>query len=141
MALLAWSSKYSVGVTEMDRQHRVLFDILNDLQSAMLNGTARNATAQLLRSLTEYTRKHFVAEETMLAAAGYPELTQHRLKHRELIRQVEEHVTRFQRGELSVNIQLLTFLRDWISTHIQQTDRQYTTCALTYLSARGRGAA
>lgn len=141
MALLTWGSKYSIGVTEMDRQHRVLFDILNELQSAMLSGTARNVTGQLLKRLTDYTRRHFSAEEALLTAAGYPELTQHRIKHSELLKQVDEHVARFQRGEMTVNVQLLNFLRDWLTTHIQHTDREYTTRVLNYLAAKGRGAA
>lgn len=63
MALLTWSSKYSVGVTAMDNQHTVLFGILNDLHSAMMNGQAQKLTGELLRKLVSYTREHFAAEE------------------------------------------------------------------------------
>ena len=75
MALLAWDNKYSVGVQALDSQHKVLFDILNELHAAMISGQARQVTGPLLHKLLEYTDKHFTAEENMLSASGYPALS------------------------------------------------------------------
>ena len=128
MALLAWSSKYSVGVQSMDNQHTVLFTILNDLHSAMMNGQAQKVTGELLQKLLKYTREHFAAEEAVMAAAAYPGLAQHRVKHRDLIKQVNEFAARYQRGETNINLTLLNFLRDWLTHHIQNEDKQYGPC-------------
>jgi hemerythrin len=125
MALLSWSSKYSVGVQSMDRQHTVLFDILNELHTAMMKGQAQAMTGSLLQKLVNYTRNHFSAEESMMAASGYPGLAQHRTRHRDLMKQVEEFVARHKRGESTLNVQLLNFLRDWLTNHIQHEDQQY----------------
>jgi len=125
MALLSWSSKYSVGVDAMDSQHTVLFGFLNDLHEAMINGQAHKITGELQRKLLEYTRQHFAAEEAMMVSAKYPQLDQHRIMHRELISKVEEFAARFQRGESALNVQLLNFLRDWLTNHIQSEDKQY----------------
>jgi hemerythrin-like metal-binding protein len=128
MALLAWNSKYSVGVQSMDNQHTVLFTILNDLHSAMMNGQAQKVTGELLQKLLKYTREHFAAEEAVMAAAAYPGLAQHRVKHRDLIKQVNEFAARYQRGETNINLTLLNFLRDWLTHHIQNEDKQYGPC-------------
>ena len=125
MALLSWSSKYSVGVDAMDSQHTVLFGFLNDLHEAMINGQAHKITGELQRKLLEYTRQHFAAEEAMMVSAKYPQLDQHRIMHRELISKVEEFAARFQRGESALNVQLLNFLRDWLSKHILGIDMLY----------------
>jgi hemerythrin len=130
MPLLAWSSKYSVGVDEMDRQHRVLISMLNDLHEAMLHGKAQAMTGPLLQKLVDYTRKHFSSEEAM-----------HRIKHRDLIKQVEDYVVRHKRGDVAVNVQLMNFMRGWLITHIQQTDYEYGPCVNKHLSSRIRGAA
>lgn len=74
MALLAWNSSYSVGVKSLDGQHTALFEILNDLHTAMMKGQAQTLTGPLLRKLIDYTRTHFTAEEGMLAAAKYQAL-------------------------------------------------------------------
>ncbi len=45
--------------------------------------------------------------------------------HRDLVKQVDGYVARFERGEISLNVHLLNFLRDWLTNHIQKTDHQY----------------
>ena len=125
MALMRWSDKFSVGVPTMDKQHMVLFDSLNDLHAAMMKGQAQTLTGPLLRKLVAYTRDHFSAEEAMMSAAKYPSLPAHRIKHREFEKQVGEYVGRFERGEITLNLDLLNFLRDWLVTHIQGEDRKY----------------
>jgi hemerythrin-like metal-binding protein len=109
----------------MDSQHTVLFGILNDLHDAMMKGQAKQATGVLLRKLLDYTRSHFTAEEAMMAASGYKGLGQHRAIHRELTKQVDEFAARYERGESAMNLQLLNFLRDWLTTHIQNEDQKY----------------
>jgi len=125
MALLTWNSRYSVGVKTLDSQHTVLFGLLNDLHAAMLKGQAQALTGPMLRKLAEYTRTHFSTEEQMMAAAKYPGLAGHRIKHRDLTKQVEEYVTRFEHGEVTLNLQLMNFLRDWLTNHIQKVDGEY----------------
>jgi hemerythrin-like metal-binding protein len=122
---MTWNSKYSVGVKALDSQHTVLFGILNDLHAAMMKGQAQAMTGPLLRKLVDYTRTHFTAEEGMMANARYPGLNEHRVKHRDLMKQVEEYVGRFDRGEITLNLHLLDFLRDWLNNHIMKEDHQY----------------
>jgi len=128
MALLTWNSKYSVGVKALDTQHTVLFDILNDLHGAMMKGQGQSLTGPLLRKLVNYTRDHFSAEEAMMAAANYPGLAGHRTKHRDLTKQVEEYAARYDQGEITLSLPLLNFLRDWLTNHILQVDREYGPC-------------
>ncbi len=125
MALLKWSNKFSVGVKALDHQHTGLFDILNDLHDAMMKGQAQTQTGPLLRKLVDYTQRHFAAEEAMMASTGWPKLAEHRVKHRDLIKQVGEFVTRHEKGDLTLNLQLMNFLRDWLTTHIEKTDKEY----------------
>ena len=125
MALLTWNSKYSVGVKTLDSQHTILFGLLNDLHAAMMKGQAQSLTGPLLHKLVEYTHTHFSAEEQMMAGAKYPGLATHRIKHRDLIKQVEEYAARIDKGEITLNLHLLNFLRDWLSNHIQITDHEY----------------
>jgi len=125
MALLTWNSTYSVGVKSIDSQHTVLFDTLNDLHGAMMTGQASTLTGPILKKLITYTREHFTAEEAMLANTKYPGLAEHKIKHRDLIKQVEDYSARFDRGEITLNLHLLNFLRDWLTNHIQKVDHEY----------------
>lgn len=125
MALMSWNSDLSVGVKALDGQHSVLFNMVNELHAAMMQGQAKSATGSLLGKLLKYTRDHFSAEEKLLAATNYPGLARHRMQHFELTKQVEEFTARYERGECSINVRLLKFLSDWLTRHIQHEDKEY----------------
>jgi hemerythrin-like metal-binding protein len=132
MALLAWNERYSVGVKTLDDQHNVLFGILNDLYDAMKKGQAQTVTGPLLHKLADYTGRHFASEEAMMASARFAGLTEHCAKHRELIKQVEAYIARFERGDVMLSIDLFNFLRDWLTTHISKEDKNYGPCLVAH---------
>ena len=41
-------------------------------------------------------------------------------------RQVDEFAARYERGESSLNLHLLNFLRDWLTNHIEKVDHGYS---------------
>lgn len=127
MALLTWDESYSVRVEKLDGQHTVLFDILNDLHTAMMKGEAHTMTGSLLQKLLGYTRTHFAAEEKLLEVSGYPGFNEHHKIHASLIAQVEGYIARFEKGEITLNLHLINFLRDWLTNHIQKTDKEYSS--------------
>jgi len=130
MALITWNKSFSVGVQTIDTQHTVLFTILNDLHSAMMNGQAQSMTGSLLHKLADYTHTHFADEEAMMAAARYPGLADHKVKHCELVKQVEDYILLYDKGEITLNLKLLDFLNDWLTSHILKTDMAYSACLI-----------
>ncbi len=125
MSLLAWNNSYSVGVKTIDQQHSGLFAIVNELHTAMMKGQAKTVIGPLLDKLLKYTVEHFAFEESMMAAANYPGLATHRAHHADLTRQVKDFMTRYKRGDSALNIELLRFLSNWLTQHIQHEDKQY----------------
>ena len=125
MPFILWNQALSVGIPSIDRQHRQLVDIINDLHDAMLAGKAKDISGQILENLLNYTRNHFAAEEAMMTAANYAGLAAHKLRHRNLTRQVEGYVLRYHRGEITLNLHLMHFLRDWLTNHILVSDKKY----------------
>lgn len=132
--MFVWDNKYSIGIAEMDRQHKVLFNIITDLHNAMMQGKASAKNGEILKKLVEYTRSHFAAEEALMSKAGYTEVSQHRLQHIGLMKQVDDYVVRHLKGELALNVQLMNFLCDWLITHIQESDRKYAPSVTRHLS-------
>lgn len=133
MALMTWNESFSVGVKALDEQHKGLVATLNGLHAAMLAGQAKVVTGELLGRLVKYTAEHFAAEEAMMKRTGYPKFEQHHAKHVDLTTQVKTFADRYQRGEISLNVDLLMFLREWLVNHIQKTDRDYGP----WMNARG----
>jgi hemerythrin len=125
MELLNWSDQYSVGVKQMDDQHRTLVGILNKLYDAMMNHCAIEVTEPLVIQLVQYTQTHFADEEALMAATDFPELKEHREQHRRLIERVQSEVSHAARKDLFQPVQLLHFLKEWLTIHILQEDKLY----------------
>ncbi len=125
VSLLTWNDSYSVGVQTIAQQHAGLFAIVNVLHAAMMQGQTQNVAGPLLDKLIKYTVQHFAYEERLMEAAKYPGLAVHRAHHATLTRQVQEFMTRFKRGDSGLTIELLHFLSDWLTKHIQREDKEY----------------
>lgn len=125
MPLIEWDDNLSVGVQEIDAQHTAMIEILNELHDTMMRGQDHDQTRSLLHRLVSHTHEHFAAEEAMMEAAGYSRLEEHREQHRELIRKIAIYVGRFERGETTLNLYLMDFLRDWLKIHILEADKAY----------------
>jgi hemerythrin len=125
MALMSWMDSYSVSVPQFDSQHKQLFALINRLHDAMAKGHANDVMAKTLDELILYTKSHFQAEEKLLESKGYPDLAAHKAQHEKFTSQVVQFQEDFISGKLTVTIQLMNFLRDWLIHHILETDKQY----------------
>ncbi len=82
MNLMTWTSAMSVGVPELDEDHRVLIRIINQLAESEKNRNHAGILRQSLYSLLRYVEFHFAREERVLAACDFPGMTHHKQEHR-----------------------------------------------------------
>lgn len=125
MALMTWSSKHSVGVEPLDNQHKALVRALNELHAASMRGEVRKVAGPLLRQIVSVASGHFSTEERLMESIRFPGLAGHRAKHQELTGRIAEFVTRHEKGDTTVCTQLLYFMRDWLTKHLQTEDQEY----------------
>lgn len=133
MALFDWSDTLSTGIPSIDRQHRTLVDVLNELHDGILAGRGQATLTETFARLMQYTEDHFAYEEGLLRDAGYGELEAHIAFHRGLSARVVELKREFEGGNAGISLELLEFLRDWLRQHIVGTDKRYAP----WLQARG----
>lgn len=125
MPLLEWKPEYNTGFGEIDRQHRVLVDLINRLHDEMLKGATQQGVAPILRELANYTHTHFNWEEKMLAAEGYQDLAAHAQVHRRMSAKVDQFADELEAGRIALSVPLMNFLKDWLREHILKTDMKY----------------
>lgn len=125
MAFFNWNDDLSVGVKASDGDHKELIEMLNRLFDGMKSGQGRDVVGKVLDDLISYTKFHFAREESYFDRTGYPAL-EHKAEHKELVRQAEDLQARYKSGEFSLSVETLDFLKDWLTIHIQGTDKKYT---------------
>ncbi|MDA2920205.1 bacteriohemerythrin [Desulfobacterota bacterium AH_259_B03_O07] len=125
MALITWNDSMSVNVEEIDKQHQKLVQIINDLHDAMREGKEKEVLGNVLTRLIDYTSYHFSTEEKYFDKFGYPDSDPHKKEHRELLEQVLEFKKEFDEGKVLLTIELMNFLKNWLTNHMQGSDKKY----------------
>jgi len=136
MPLITWNEALSVKVEEIDAQHRRLVELVNQLHAAMSQGKGREVMGQVLAGLLEYTRTHFTAEERIMIAQAYPGYRQQKAAHEALLQQVVDLRTAYLGGEAVITMDVMRFLKTWLTDHMQGMDKQLGV----YLNSRATAA-
>ena len=122
--MFSWNTKYSLGVPQIDAEHQKLFEIANQLHSAMAKGKAAEEERQALASLIAYTKVHFRHEEEVMIRHKYPEYQKHKAEHDEFTRKVVELQREYESGRAVLSIEILRFLKNWLAHHICEVDHR-----------------
>lgn len=120
---IEWSNALSVGVTEIDDQHKELIKMLNKLNTAIHGGWGKETRKEVIDKLVEYTRVHFTTEESVMSIAGYPDVEAHKKKHQDLLLKVKDYVNKYEKNPNASSYDLLFFLKQWLTEHIIKSDK------------------
>ncbi|QJB55022.1 bacteriohemerythrin [Pseudodesulfovibrio sp. zrk46] len=124
--MMQWTDELSTNIREIDEQHIRLINLINALQKAMVSGKGKEAVAQVLEELKDYTVFHFAHEETLFEEYDYPETEGHVQAHKMFVEKVVEFEQKILSGKASVTMEVLDFLKDWLVKHIMGVDHRYS---------------
>lgn len=109
-----------LGVTVIDYEHAKILSLLDELQAGPVNPSL------VIKALNEYTERHFLVEEELMAAYGYPKLDEH-CRHHDFFRTKVRGLIGFMGGdEIAKTKAIGDFLATWIEQHICQVDKHLT---------------
>lgn len=129
-----WKDEYSVGVDEIDDQHKNLVEMVNQLHEHMTDDPSMRLSVEVfLERLVAYVDYHFKTEEASMQASGYPDFENHLKIHNKLRAQVTEFRDQFINNEVDVSESLMKFLKDWLVNHIGGMDLKISA----HLKAKG----
>lgn len=128
MPLITWTDSFSVKVVEIDAQHKKLVEMINKLYDAMKVGKSKDVMEEILSNLISYTATHFKAEEKYFDLYNYPEKEVHKAEHKKFVETVTKFKKDFDSGNATISIEVIGFLREWLTNHINGSDKKYTKC-------------
>ncbi len=122
MALMEWDETMSVGVEELDAQHRKLITLINEAYAAIQTHD-ESAMAVLIKKMHDYANEHFAYEEACLKKYEYPDFEGHKFLHVKFNHDVDEFQRNlFEKTNLS---QIFVYLSRWLTSHIMEEDKKY----------------
>lgn len=140
MSPMRWTEAMSVGVAELDADHRVLIRIINHLAENAGKAERAKVLRQCLIALRRYAEFHFAREERVMAACDYPEMDHHSGEHRAFTDYIGALARQIDAEDASavdvVSDALLSYLYDWLNHHILIQDMAYRPFAETDVAAK-----
>ena len=120
-----WTEKLAVGVKEIDMQHRVLFEKINDLVKALDSKDSAAHIERFFDFLEEYAASHFTMEQKAMGVYKYPDMKAHIEQHVIFNRAVSELRDSYKEkgvtGELTG--ELKKRVCDWLIDHVCEVDK------------------
>ena len=121
---IVWSSILSIGIDEIDEDHRKLVDIYNILNHSVMEGESSDYLAAVLEELINCTVWHFSHEERLMLKYGYEGLAEHKAEHRELIDSAKLLQQEILQANGPVAERHLETLEHWLTEHLLTADVQ-----------------
>lgn len=122
-----WKDSFNIGVDEIDDQHKIFLDYVNDCYNAACRDNQSRVMDATIYDLKVYAQTHFRFEEGLMRERGYPELENQVKEHMYFESQVEELERANAEGNQRTTESLLQFLRDWFLKHILEHDKKLTS--------------
>lgn len=120
--------EYLTGIKQIDDEHRVLFEIAEETYQVHKNefiADKYDNVKELLEKLKDYTRMHFKHEEEYMESINYKRMFTQKVQHNAFIQKLDdldlEHID--ENSDQMIE-EILTFLTDWLVSHILENDKQ-----------------
>jgi len=125
MDKIVWNKEFSVGVKELDDQHKELIKMINQLIDAKNTHVDSENISDILTEMTRYAAYHFKTEEAYMAKYDFPGYSQHKDQHSEFKKQTCNFCLDAMQHNENVPEEILLYLRTWLTDHILNTDMQF----------------
>ncbi|MDK2936622.1 MAG: hemerythrin [Eubacteriaceae bacterium] len=130
---IKWTPELSVGVENIDSQHKIWFEKADKLFEAGKSGKSKDYIVQMLDFLDDYTKQHFRDEEAYMTKINYPELAAQKTAHQNFIGELSKIKMEYAKsgGNISLIINANQMIVNWLTQHISNMDKKIGTFAKT----------
>jgi len=125
MVFFEWKEEYEVGLPQIDLQHTMIVNMINELYTSLESEAEEDVTAKILAKLLGYVKDHFAAEEKAMRENDYPFQESHFAEHDAFREKVSRLHGRHQTGEKIAAYELAECLKEWLLDHIAGVDRVF----------------
>lgn len=142
-APIEWNDSFATGVPEIDEQHRILVNTLNDANARLADDVDIDLAEQITEDLLSYALYHFETEEELMQKYGYlgastAEAEAHLQQHRSFSSRVVAVRDSLRAGIPISREELIGFLNHWLVNHILNTDKRLGAFIVARRAAAGQ---
>lgn len=128
-----WDESYSVGIKQFDEEHKVLFDIIQQLGRSIVNVNSKEKLEEVLLRIVDYATTHFASEERLMKEHGYPNLDEHLAEHEVFTKVIDDFQDQLEKGRSTLSTEVFKTLIKWLNDHFKNADAKYAL----FLNSKG----
>lgn len=121
---IVWDNVLSVGVDEIDDDHRILVNLFNMLNHSVTEGAGKDYIGAILEELINCTVWHFSHEERLMLKYDYDDTESHKTEHQDLVNSVRELQQKYLQTDVFGEKEF-EFLEYWLTGHILVADMRF----------------
>lgn len=125
--MIAWKEEYSIGVDEIDEQHKHLFEIGNKAYKLLKDDfriDKYDDVVAIIEELGEYAKYHFKTEEDYMLSIKYKKYFSQKVEHDEFIEKISKvNFKQVDEDPQKYIEEILAFIFNWLLEHILQKDK------------------
>ena len=87
---LTWNDGMSVGIQDVDEDHRQFIHLVNQFNSAVADRMSSEEVKKRLQDILDDAVKHFDHEEKLFCEWGYPDAADHACIHAQIIQTLQD---------------------------------------------------
>ncbi len=125
MEKIIWNESFSVGIREIDAQHKELIRMINELIEMKDAKVDSETISDILTKMTQYAVYHFKTEEQYMRDYDYPEYSLHKEKHTEFKKRTVAFCMDTMAYKETIPTEILSYLKNWLINHILKSDMKY----------------
>lgn len=126
---MKWSDECSVGIQEIDDQHKNLLKIFSKIEQSIKSADSWSDVYYGFLELKDAARVHASLEQALMRLFGYQGLENHIASHQYFFDRLADMEHR-SLGILTKQ-EAIKFLSDWFNHHICKADREYANYILS----------
>ena len=119
-----WDEAWSVGVPELDDDHRKIYGVLDALSAKYLSNPNDVSILDSLAELTDIIEEHFSHEEQLMYRMGLSNADQHFKNHFEALRVLSVMLFNYEKNNHAITKDTLDLMGVWMQEHIKYFDTQ-----------------
>jgi hemerythrin-like metal-binding protein len=133
MEPLVFTDSLKFGVAVIDRQHRRMVKIVNELLRAVLDHPLGESEHQLLDEFVRLADLNFRAEEVWMQRCCYEHRETHSESHTHLLHELVVLRDEMLQRHDNLNRKAVIFVRRWLENHLIHADRELADAIRHYL--------
>ncbi|MFZ1288814.1 MAG: hemerythrin domain-containing protein [Melioribacteraceae bacterium] len=120
MDFIKFEKKHILGITEIDEQHKEIYETVNHLFE--IQKGEKKEILENYQSMLQKLKIHFETEENLMKKNKVVEFISHKLEHDRALSKYSEYYKILKKVNSTLDIEILTSLKNWLENHFEKKD-------------------